>query len=362
MYTVFKRTLGRVRASEALKAKTAQFVLRSVETATPVQPAGPSFARPLRMKRLAAAACAVLLLGALPLGAYAYYTPASYVSVDINPSVELGVNAFGKIVTVKAYNADGETVLNGLSLLNMNIGKAVRLIVASAADNGFVQHDGSSLIAITVESNNDAKADTLVQDAETGAEDALTSGDTAATIETSQIGLDRRDEAIALGITPGKLNLIEKLHELDPDTPLEVYISQYQYASVKDIQKKFIELKTEEKEQTQMQEQEQEQIQNQENHAQNDTPDEAKNQGQNKKAEQNGSTSTGASVSPSAAPSPAQSALSEDGIPAGSGNGNGTSHGKNDNDKSGQSVTSKPAPGNSGNSNAGGNANSAMKG
>ena len=203
MDTVFIRALGHVRAAESLKEKTADFILRSDSDITLIRPVKPVAGRMLFVKRFAAVACAVLLLCALPIGAYAYYkTPASYVSVDINPSVELSINAFGKVVTVTAYNADGEAVIGGLSLLNLDVECAVRQIVDSAALNGFIQDDGSAYISITVETDSDTTAEALKQNAVAGAEDALAYGNSTATIETAQIGLDRRDDAIDFGLSP----------------------------------------------------------------------------------------------------------------------------------------------------------------
>lgn len=78
------------------------------------------------MKRkiaLGLAAATVLSLGG---GTYAYAktTPAAYVSVDINPSVELGVNSFGKVISAQAYNEDGQKVLEGTNLVNFDVEKA----------------------------------------------------------------------------------------------------------------------------------------------------------------------------------------------------------------------------------------------
>lgn len=240
MEEILKKALSRIRADDELKKKTAEFVLSADSTVVSLNAA--SRKKTVFGKKLVAAACIAAVLCALPIGAYAYYkTPTSYVSVDINPSVELGINAFGKVVSVKAYNTDGETVLVGLSLINTNVESAVRLIVKSASQNGFIKDDGSSFISVTAETNNDKKAEKLKDEAEAGAEDAIKSEDDAATIQTDTIALDRRAEAIALGITPGKLNLIQKLQELDPSIETE----DYRYTSVNEIQKKFTELKKE---------------------------------------------------------------------------------------------------------------------
>lgn len=242
METTFKKALDQIKADENLKKKTAEYILNMDSNVISMPSAAESKKKPLFVKRLVAAACIAAVLCALPIGAYAYYkTPTSYISVDINPSVELGINAFGKVVSVKAFNTDGETVIAGLPLVNSNVESAVRLLVKSAAQSGFIKDDGSSFISVTVETNNDKKAEIFKQEAQTGAQDAIQSEDETATIAMDTIVLERRDEALALGITPGKLNLIQKLQELDPT----IKTDDYKNATVSDIQKKFSELKKE---------------------------------------------------------------------------------------------------------------------
>jgi hypothetical protein len=240
METTFKTALNRVKADENLKNKTLEYILKADSNVVSIHTLTPSKTKPVRIKRLVAATCAAAVLCALPIGAYAYYkTPTAYVSVDINPSVELGINSFGRVVSCKAYDADGGTVLSGLSLMNANVEHAVSLIVTSASQNGFINADGSTCIAVTAETNNTGKAEALKKDAQAGAQDAVKSAAHEAIIETDNIALTKRADAIALGITPGKLNLIRKLQALDPTIKTE----DYKDATVSQIQKKYAELK-----------------------------------------------------------------------------------------------------------------------
>src|SRR5471030_2510919 len=71
----------------------------------------------------------------------------------------------------------------------------------------------------------------------------LKNNDIIAELETGNVALARRDEARKLGITPGKLNIIQKLQKLDPI----INIEDYKSSSVKDIQKKTKELRKDNK-------------------------------------------------------------------------------------------------------------------
>lgn len=80
-------------------------------------------------------------------GAYAYYkTPVSYLSLDINPSVELGVNAFDKVVEGTGYNADGERILEGIDVEGSNVTEAVKTLITSATDNGYIEEDPTATV------------------------------------------------------------------------------------------------------------------------------------------------------------------------------------------------------------------------
>lgn len=238
MSTVFKSALNQVKADERLLKKTEVYLMENISTKK--NNSVPARRNLFIGKRVIATACAALLLCGGSLGAYAYYkTPVSYLSLDINPSVELGVNSFGKVVSATGYNADGNTILKGQNLINSSVQDAVKTLVKSADENGFIADDGSTVISATSETDNSTTADELQNEAENGANEVIDSTGDKATVQTDNVALARRDEARKLGITPGKLNLIQKLQTLDPS----ITVDQYKDAKVKDIMKKFVELK-----------------------------------------------------------------------------------------------------------------------
>jgi hypothetical protein len=237
METIFKAAVKHIRAKESTKRKTAEYLMRNLDTPSAVNHAG---VRNPVIKRAAAAACAVIFACAISVGAVIYYkTPTSYLSLDINPSVELGVNTFGKVVAAMAYNSDGKTILNGQDLIDTDVKSAVHTLVKTAAQKGFVAKDGSTVIAVTSETDNSTTAAELEEAAAQGADAAVKSEGKTAAIEKENVSLDKREEAKKLNITPGKLNLIQKLQALDPS----ITVNEYKDAKVTDIMKKLTELK-----------------------------------------------------------------------------------------------------------------------
>jgi len=190
-------------------------------------------------KKIAVALSAGLIFG-LAGGGYAYAkTPVAYVSMDINPSVELAVNVFDKVVSVEAYNEDGKNILEGTNLVNAKVEDAVSTVISNAISEGYIKEDGSSAIEITTATDKEKVAAELDETLKEAADETLSDNNKEAKVETENVALARRDEARKLGITPGKLNLIQKLQELDP----AITVEDYKDSSVKDIQKKAKELR-----------------------------------------------------------------------------------------------------------------------
>lgn len=111
------KSMEGIRASQTLKAHTLRYLERQYRRRSrPVWRRGPSCI-------LAAAVSLFLLLG---LGwRNVYSVPTSYISMDVNPSIELGINRFGRVVTTEAYNEDGQDTLLRISLKNKPYVQAV---------------------------------------------------------------------------------------------------------------------------------------------------------------------------------------------------------------------------------------------
>lgn len=217
----FRQALNQIEADEALVSKTEARLRTALAPGLP--PRQNSITRRIyEMRKYAIAACiALLLIG----GGFAYATPVSYLGVDINPSVELGINALGRVVEVIDYNDDGKAVLEGLDLENMKVDKAVKLIVDTAVDLGFLEEDTD--VQLTAVNDDEEDADKLLKKAKKGTDEALEENDVEAEVGQAAISLARRDaareysEEEGIHLSPGKLNLIQKLWEAqNPDEEL----------------------------------------------------------------------------------------------------------------------------------------------
>lgn len=243
MKTLIKSALGQIHAETALKDQTAALIRAQGAPAGNTVAFTPKKGRDMH-KKLLAVACALLLVCGLGAGGALYYQhPVAYLSLDINPSIELGINAFDRVVNVTSYNADGDAVLSDLQLYRQPTADAVAALVQATAQKGYVYSDGSTIISLTTETDQQGLADTLQQSAAQAAQQSLLASGNTAVVYTAGIGLDLREEARTRGISPGKLNLIQKLQQLDPSITTE----SYQNARVTEIMKQIIALNKEAK-------------------------------------------------------------------------------------------------------------------
>lgn len=164
-------------------------------------------------KRLAvrvASMVAVMAIGSA--SAFAYYTPYYYVSLDVNPSFEYAVNYFDRVLSASAL--DENTTLDDAELKkldNKNIRQAIADTVEQIREEGYFDA-GENGILIAVSGKNGEKADrlgeSLQQVVRTNTDDSE-----HVEIETSNVQKEDVQEARDLGVSAGKLNLVEKLEE-----------------------------------------------------------------------------------------------------------------------------------------------------
>ena len=138
-----KAAFDAVHAEETLKASAGAYVRARTEKRR----------RPALLRRLqpvAALACMLLVF----FGGYfcrMYLEPVSVISIDINPSLELGVNTFDHVVHVEAFNEDGRELADQLQLRFLNYEEAVDRIVNSETVSALLDREEELVIAVVGE-------------------------------------------------------------------------------------------------------------------------------------------------------------------------------------------------------------------
>lgn len=240
-----------------IKAATHMTVGREVELN---RPAGNVKVARLLTKVASIAAAALFILG-FGYGAYSYTVPYSYVNVDINPSIELTANVYDIIIKTEALNDDGKKLLNNSRLKNIRFEAGVSQLLRIAIEQGYLTADtvnintnemeaviddqmvgsnttsGNSENAInnavifTVSSADGVKSGVLKKELIAIASKELDKGNVNTEVLIAEASIKQRDDARKLGVTPGKLALIEDAIEGEPELKLE----ELKKAAVKDL-------------------------------------------------------------------------------------------------------------------------------
>ena len=218
---VVREAFAGIRAPEDAKAAT----LDAIETLRAQQgaAAGPalraSALSPRRkptfkiIRRALAAAAGVVAVAAGVVGFRMLNEPAAYIGVDVNPSLELTVNAFGTVLDARALNDDAEAVLEGVPVKGLAYEDALADILEGEGMSACV--DESSYIEVSVTSDDDALAESLRQ-----ASDACL-GELPCEGSCSRVDSQTREAAHHAGMGAGKYAEAQKLIGLDPSVTLD---------------------------------------------------------------------------------------------------------------------------------------------
>jgi hypothetical protein len=196
------------------------------------------------IRRSACAAAAVIIMSTT---AWAYGTPYSYVSLDINPSIEYSVNRFDRVLSCSAVNGDGADIVEELRVNHKKIQDAVSETIRKIATEGYFEGEGTENIIIAASSKSDRKSEYLVGQLKETAEKEVDENGLDVELESVGVGQEYVQEAQELGITPGKLVLVDRLRNSGKQLN-EEEVSTWLESPVKDIMKQIKENKREEKE------------------------------------------------------------------------------------------------------------------
>ena len=181
----------------------------------------------------ASAAAAVLLCSTT---VWAYVSPYTYVSLDVNPSIEFSVNRFGRVLSAKAVNGDGAEILQTLKLENKSIEDAVRETVKQIEQAGYFNGEEPGGVVVATSSPDQNAADNLAGEIKDAVIETTQDAENDVEVESGSVGYERVQQAKELGVTPGKLNLVEKLKAASPN-PDSIDINEWLKKPVKDIMK-----------------------------------------------------------------------------------------------------------------------------
>ncbi len=199
MKSELKEAFDSVHASENLKTRTRAFL---TQRRSPWR---------LRVPHAAAAACALVLLTLL--GGWFWLSPMTAISVDVNPSLEMEINRFDRVVDVYGYNEEGNALAQAVQLRFLNYEQAVENLLSSEEMQPYLTENAA--LSIGVIGADEQRCSAMMARLE-----QCTAG---AGAHCYTAGSEVLDQAHELGMSCGKYRAFLQLQELDPTiTPEQV--------------------------------------------------------------------------------------------------------------------------------------------
>ncbi len=168
------------------------------------------------MYALIATAAAILLAFNIGLDVYSASMKSrimTVVDIDVNPSIELNINANDRIVSVRAINQDAVEILDGMDLTGAQTKVAVNAIMGSMFEHGYLKGETDSVL-VSVSNKDEAKALEVERDVTENIDSLMK----AYSQDVSVIGqtIEKEDKELVdksndYGISEGKVALINKI-------------------------------------------------------------------------------------------------------------------------------------------------------
>lgn len=202
-----REAFAQVRAEEELKERTLAYLTQSTSNWQTAPTSRRRRFRPLATVA-ACAACLLMTLGSLWL----YFTPAAYISVDVNPSLELTVNRFDRVISVTGLNSDGDALAQTLNVRFLNYTQALEQVLDSEPIVQCLARD--EMLSITVAGNNNTRTEEMLSQVSACAAGRGNTYCHASDLQTAA-------EAHDYGLSCGKYQMLLELQTLDPSLTAE---------------------------------------------------------------------------------------------------------------------------------------------
>ena len=222
MQNKIKTAFNSVTADEQLKEKTRQAVLLKAEKM--------QTAKSFNFRRYALAPIALVITFSLAYFLFSYNIQVSAISVDINPSIELGINQYSRIISTKAYNSDGEELLNSTDIKNLTYEEGINKLLECDKAKQYINND--NVVVITVDSQNNS--DEMIESIELNISQNVDMYCNKSNDSTSE-------DAHANGLSFGKYNAYLELKEYEP----EITTDEISKMTMKEIKNRILQYKDE---------------------------------------------------------------------------------------------------------------------
>ncbi|NLT96401.1 MAG: anti-sigma factor domain-containing protein [Clostridia bacterium] len=184
---------------------------------------------------------AVLILTFIPLLVLQLFIypqiPVAYVTVDINPSIELGLNKYERVISAKGLNEDGIVLLNKVDLHNLPVENALEVVTEEAIKEKYINPEKENAVIISYSKNEATKksvpkkpsgkepetepVSAKVEVLESKVKQVIERNQQQAIVEIVSVSPKVRNAADRLGLSTGKYTLMLEAWDEGLDISLE---------------------------------------------------------------------------------------------------------------------------------------------
>lgn len=150
--------------------------------------------------------CVCLL--AVGIGGYrSYFKPVSFISIDINPSLELEINRFDRVISANGYNDDGQELVMGLDVRYMDYMDALQEVLEHDSIEARLSQD--EILSIVVTGEDEMQQEEMLDHVRS----CIARHKNAYCYQADRKELE---EAHELGLSCGKYQAFLRIREVDP--------------------------------------------------------------------------------------------------------------------------------------------------
>ena len=158
--------------------------------------------------------CGIVLLVGI-FGVWLYFSPVSAISIDVNPSLELSVNRFDRVIGIEGFNDEGKLLAGNLSVRSLDYKDAVKTVICDPVIQDFIAKGQD--VSVVVVCEDEERSGRMLEAVETYVGQPGQVHCHASGAGTSQ----DHATAHAAGLSCGKYQVYLSLYELDPSVTLE---------------------------------------------------------------------------------------------------------------------------------------------
>ncbi|MDR0220729.1 MAG: hypothetical protein LBI54_04910 [Lachnospiraceae bacterium] len=205
--------LDGIRAESELKEKTIRYLQNEIRNRSGHRARNTV----LRFAAALASVAAIALAGVSANNLY--FAPSAYVDIDVNPSIELTLNQFDRVIATQAYNKEGQEIIANLSLTHQRYEEALLTLINAINQGGFMQNNG--LVSVTVQVANPAKEAGMLASIQTDVAGYVAEQHHGVQVEVFSVSGDIQALAHEQNVSPAMYLAIQDLIAVDSSVTVE---------------------------------------------------------------------------------------------------------------------------------------------